>query len=164
MIISYICRLFCVFRSLMSCSIVLYKQPEADVYPYHLIFQMKWLEAERHLEMCLNSLQQLSDRIRTRIQFLFPNIPFLTHYVIHSRNALFLPACYLQDLFSGLPWAKFSTALHLLMYSIELSLNILIPQVVLVNSFAFKRTLENWKELQKSRCTDLIFRADRFPT
>ena len=100
---------------------------------------------------------------------------------------------YLEDPFKWLTVGKVFHGSTSVSVPIELSLNILILYMVLVNSFAFRRTLKTGKncrkvgeqtslfrlvdfllklfarllcskELQKSRCTDITFKAGRLST
>lgn len=89
--------------------------------------------------------QQLSDRIWTRIQFLFPNIPLFWLIMLYIVGMHYFASLLSWRSFQWLTLGKNFHGSASVNVPIELSLNILIPQVVLVNSFAFKRTLKTGK-------------------
>lgn len=112
-------------------------------YQFH--FSDKITEAQRHLATCLNSPSCLVTEYESESKSYFStSLFFLTHYVIHSGDALFcqlvilkmlsrLTLTYLGKIFYG------SMSLSV---PIGLLLNILTFQVVLVNNFAFRKTLK----------------------
>lgn len=93
--------------------------------------------------------QQLSDRIWTRIQFLFPNIPLFRLIMLYIVGMHYFASLLSWRSFQWLTLGKNFHGSASVNVPVEMSLNILIPQVVLVNSFAFKRTLKTGKNCRR---------------